>query len=133
MLIGINEKQEVIFVSDDGVMTPDNQTFFAVANVPKEEKGKQLCFDPEAQVFYKKSLPQVPESVRKARIERAKNINEAEIKKEAALKWLADNDWKVNKVVIGEWAVEDPRWREYLAQRAQIRLAIDAADEILNS
>lgn len=36
--------------------------------------------------------------------------------------WFKDNDWKVNKLVIGEWANDDPRWLAYLQER-QIKRA----------
>lgn len=39
--------------------------------------------------------------------------------------WLAQNDWKVNKVFIGEWADTDPRWIEYKEQRAIKRARLD--------
>lgn len=32
--------------------------------------------------------------------------------------WLCDNDWKVNKIVIGEWEATDARWVAYLEERA---------------
>lgn len=35
--------------------------------------------------------------------------------------WLSANDWKVNKVFLGEWSEEDPRWTEYLTTRAALR------------
>lgn len=35
--------------------------------------------------------------------------------------WLKANDWKVNKVFLGEWPEDDPRWLEYLELRAAIR------------
>ena len=35
--------------------------------------------------------------------------------------WLSANDWKVNKIVIGEWEETDPRWIEYLAERKAMR------------
>lgn len=49
--------------------------------------------------------------------------NAAEIAAELAdiQKWLNDNDWKINKIVIGEWEETDPRWVEYLAERAKKR------------
>jgi hypothetical protein len=40
-------------------------------------------------------------------------------------KWLANNDWKVNKVYLGEWKVDDPRWLEYLETRAALRAEHD--------
>lgn len=39
--------------------------------------------------------------------------------------WLADNDWKVNKIVIGEWSIEDPRWLAYIEERAVKRARQD--------
>ena len=35
--------------------------------------------------------------------------------------WLKANDWKVNKVYLGEWTPDDPRWTEYLETRAAVR------------
>ena len=35
--------------------------------------------------------------------------------------WLKANDWKVNKVFLGEWETTDPRWTEYLETRAAVR------------
>jgi hypothetical protein len=32
-------------------------------------------------------------------------------------KWFLDNDYKVNKVIIGEWQDTDPRWIEYKKER----------------
>jgi hypothetical protein len=46
----------------------------------------------------------------------AKNKRLAEIGR-----WLSENDWKVNKVFLGEWEPTDPRWTEYLATRAVLR------------
>ena len=36
-------------------------------------------------------------------------------------KWLKANDWKVNKVYLGEWEPTDPRWTKYLEVRAELR------------
>ena len=52
--------------------------------------------------------------------------------KETALQWLADNDWKVNKRTVSEWAEDDPRWLEYLTGRAKARAQYDEAVAILN-
>lgn len=40
-------------------------------------------------------------------------------------RWLKANDWKVNKVYLGEWDVTDPRWTEYLTTRAELRAEHD--------
>ena len=47
------------------------------------------------------------------------------------LKWLADNDWKVNKVVVGEWTKEDPRWLEYLQERQVKRKRLEEIENVL--
>mgnify|MGYP000884187545 CR=1 FL=1 len=31
--------------------------------------------------------------------------------------WFASTDYMVNKIVVGEWEVTDPRWLEYKATR----------------
>lgn len=56
-----------------------------------------------------------------------------ELEKEQAdiLQWLADNDWKVNKVVVGEWDKEDPRWKTYLNERTIKRNRLDEIEELL--
>ena len=56
----------------------------------------------------------------------------AAVKKKAALKWLSDNDWKVNKRTLGEWEETDERWLSYLAMREKVRADIDEADKVLN-
>lgn len=47
-------------------------------------------------------------------------------------KWLCDNDWKVNKIVIGEWQQDDERWLEYLQERQVKRARQDELNEVLN-
>jgi hypothetical protein len=41
-------------------------------------------------------------------------------------RWLKENDWKVNKVYLGEWETNDPRWLEYLEHRAIVRAEHEA-------
>lgn len=45
--------------------------------------------------------------------------------------WLKENDWKFNKVFIGEWADTDPRWVEYKEQRAAKRARLDEIKALL--
>lgn len=40
-------------------------------------------------------------------------------------KWLADNDYIINKVVLGEWQPEDERFINYKEQRAVVRAELD--------
>ena len=96
----------------------NNKTTFEVESVPTIEKGNVLYFNPETKEFYTK-----PNSIK---------ITTAKIKKAWATKWLSDNDWKVNKRTLGEWAEDDPRWQAYLEGREKARKAYDDAEAILN-
>ena len=46
--------------------------------------------------------------------------------------WLSNNDWKINKIVIGEWETTDERWTSYLEERAVKRARQDELNKILN-
>lgn len=48
-------------------------------------------------------------------------------------KWLADNDWKVNKIVVGEWQRDDVRWIDYLNERENKRNLMDELIEQANA
>lgn len=41
------------------------------------------------------------------------------------MNWLSENDWKVNKTFIGEWALDDQRWVDYLLERNIKRKRLD--------
>lgn len=45
--------------------------------------------------------------------------------------WLRNNDWKVNKIVVGEWSTEDKRWQDYLTERKEKRKERDELLEIV--
>jgi len=54
------------------------------------------------------------------------------IKEQAFIKsWLKENDWKFNKVFIGEWEETDTRWIEYKEQRAIKRARLDEIKKAL--
>ena len=40
-------------------------------------------------------------------------------------KWFSDNDWIVNKIIVGEWTTDDERWINYLAERKAKRARQD--------
>lgn len=46
-------------------------------------------------------------------------------------KWFSDNDWIVNKIVVGEWTTNDERWLNYLAERKVKRARQDELNQIL--
>lgn len=135
MIIGINEKQEIIFtasgIAENGAEV-DNVSTFKVESKPEAEAGKILCFKPETKTFYYKDRPPVDEEAVKARQARLAERRAAEAKKSAALKWLSDNDWKVNKHTLGEWSDTDERWLAYLAGREQARKDYDEAEAVLH-
>jgi len=45
--------------------------------------------------------------------------------------WLFENDWKVNKITLGEWETTDPRFIEYKEQRAIKRARLDEIKNII--
>ena len=45
--------------------------------------------------------------------------------------WLRENDWKINKVFIGEWTDKDFRWEAYLKERTTKRNRLDKIKEAL--
>ena len=47
-------------------------------------------------------------------------------------KWFSDNDWVVNKIVVGEWAIDDERCLNYLAERKAKRARQDELLLIIN-
>ena len=47
-------------------------------------------------------------------------------------KWFSDNDWIVNKIVVGEWTTDDERWLNYLAERKVKRARQDELLLIIN-
>ena len=45
--------------------------------------------------------------------------------------WFKDNDWKVNKIVIGEWEKSDSRWLDYILERTAKRARQDELNELI--
>ena len=127
-IIKINEDNKVIAVLRGAIaknVDPDNKTFFNVETAPEFNANEDVYYDPETQVF-RVEARETDEEAARARAE-------AIAKKHAALKWLADNDWKINKHTLGEWADDDARWLEYLAGREQARREYDEAVAVLNT
>ena len=46
-------------------------------------------------------------------------------------RWFKDNDWKVNKIVIGEWEKTDSRWLDYISERAKKRARQDELTSLI--
>jgi hypothetical protein len=46
-------------------------------------------------------------------------------------RWFSDNDYKVNKVTIGEWKETDARWTDYKKERTTKRTRQDELIKLL--
>lgn len=47
--------------------------------------------------------------------------------------WFNENDWKPNKIITGEWQIDDQRWIDYLNERAIKRARQDELNELLTN
>ena len=104
---------------EDGNPAPVEGVVY-VDEIPTVEQGNDLYFDGET--FSRKPNPKYEEEKQIAALR-------AEL---AAIKaWLVANDWKINKVVIGEWSKDDKRWTDYLAAREEKRARQDFINALL--
>ena len=135
MIIGINEKHEIIFrasgVAEQAIVA-DGEKYFSVESIPTVGANEMLLFHPAEKRFYTVERSPIDAEAVEAARERAKTLGAAKKAMDRVLQWLADNDWKVNKHTLGEWADDDPRWLEYLAGREQARAEYDEAVAVLN-
>ena len=132
MYIKIDDKNRVVMQIKNEFaegLTADNKTTFRTSSgLFPMEKDEVLYYNPETDTFHTEKV-----EITEEQKERAKAMGEARAKKAKALAWLADNDWKVNKRMLGEWEETDERWLAYLADRAKARAEIDEADAVLNA
>lgn len=134
MIIWIDKNCEVVSVAQgalEELAQEDNISSFRVEALAVHGKNETLHFDPETRTFYTKERAAVDEAKQQALTKRLALRRSAERAREAVLKWFADNDWKVNKHMLGEWSEEDPRWLAYLEERKTKRAEYDAAQELL--
>lgn len=106
----------------------DNVTSFKVENEPIVETNEILFYDSKIGAFFTEKMSEPTEEMKAKAQARAEAVKQ----RANALKWLADNDWKVNKHLLGEWADDDDRWLAYLDGRAKARSDYDAAEAVLN-
>lgn len=45
--------------------------------------------------------------------------------------WFSENDWKVNKFILGEWTQSDSRWIEYKETRDNLRKRLEEIEDTL--
>jgi hypothetical protein len=65
------------------------------------------------------------------RYEDAPKILDWENEKNEITSWLYENDWKINKVFIGEWSANDQRWLNYLSERTIKRNRLDEINSLI--
>lgn len=60
-------------------------------------------------------------------------INKANLSEEyfEIKQWFNENDWKINKVFLGEWTEKDKRWVKYKKERQIKRARLDALKKVL--
>lgn len=134
MIVGIDKHQEVVYFSK-GIPVREQEGIYTyeIAEMPSFEEGKRLFFDPESGRFYSKEYTEKEKKAMQEALATFRAKEDALKRKTEALVWLAENDWKINKHILGEWADSDGRWQEYMTVRAQMRAAIDEADKLLNT
>jgi hypothetical protein len=86
---------------------PDKYSYYAVVDGKFTIQRRELSID---------------EILRDSRQTKTKRIKEIEA-------WLKANDWKFNKVFLGEWEQTDPRWLSYLEERAKLRTERDELEK----
>lgn len=86
---------------------PDKYSYYAVIDGKFTIQRRELSID------------EILCNSRQTKIKRIKEIET----------WLKTNDWKFNKVFLGEWEQTDPRWLSYLEERAKFRAERDELEK----
>lgn len=100
---------------------PLDNTAIEVSIEDLEQIGITKCFDIENNCIIDYN-PLIDDEV-------IKNNYKKELQEIKA--WFNSNDWKVNKIVIGEWETTDQRWLDYLSERAIKRARQDELIDLL--
>lgn len=108
----------------------DKQQVTKISRSDFEGNSGFILVDPETFRWYPK-FSKIINGVFISGKEEYKKYLKAKHEKRIILKWLADNDWKINKIVIGEWTVNDTRWIEYLNERFVKRQRLDEVSALL--
>lgn len=134
MIIWIDKNNEVVSVAQgvlEELAEADNVTSFCVESLAIHGKNETLHFDPETRSFYTQERKAPDEKARGEAVKRLALRKSAERRRQTVLQWFLDNDWKVNKHILGEWSNEDPRWLSYLSERKTKREEYDAVSALL--
>lgn len=60
-------------------------------------------------------------------------INGAKKELQEIENWFKSTDWIPNKIIVGEWDVDDKRFLDYKLERVKYRLKQDELKEIINN
>lgn len=111
---------KVNYDKDTGRVIAFNKNIAPYIEITEEERRQRL---PDKYSFYavrdgkfviERREPTETETSRDLIAARQKRLKEID-------DWFKENDWKVNKLFLGEWKVTDGRWVEYLSKRAAMR------------
>lgn len=111
----LNEKN--IIVSYVEIPFDENKPFLELADDEKIFIGYSKVVDG---LFYKNE-------------EKYQLLKNAKLELKEIKEWFLDNDWKINKVAVGEWANNDERYVSYLAERQEKRKRQDELNEVINN
>ena len=111
---------KVNYDADTGKVIDFNKNLEPYIEITEEERRQPLGDKygyyavEDGKFVVKRREPTEAELVRDAQAAKSKRLTEIAT-------WFKANDWKFNKVYLGEWSTEDPRWKEYLETRAALR------------
>lgn len=111
---------KVNYDKDTGRVIAFNKNIAPYIEITEEERRQRL---PDKYSFYAvRDGKFVIERRDPTEEETARDANAVKVKRLAEIDaWFKENDWKVNKLFLGEWKVTDGRWVDYLAKRAAMR------------
>ena len=117
MRIWKNE-ETVLAIADEGkAFKTEEGTFFKRLYLPTEEDAHSLD-----EVFYHNGQEITEEAhIRFSLLHELKEIRE----------WFLSTDYIPNKVLVGEWSLDDPRFTAYCEKRKQMRARHDEVKELL--
>lgn len=108
----------VLVIADEGkAFKTEEGTFFKKMYLPTEEDANSLT-----EVYYHNGYEvSEEEHIRFTLLHELKEIRE----------WFASTDYIPNKVIVGEWSTDDPRFIAYCEKRKQVRARQDEVKELL--
>lgn len=101
----------------------ENNTIRSIFN--EETERAHGFIESEKKPLFFRNFSKIIDGVFYLRKNEHTEYNRLKREKKQILDWLFDNDWKINKIVIGEWKTDDIRWINYLSERSNKRNRLD--------